>query len=188
MNSTTDNWNDVIEESRRALPQHILSYVDDVMKGPEPQSQLISVLHRVQGHFGFLGREQLDAVAQLLRIPQAKVTGVASFYNFFRLKPRGRFMINVCLGTACYVKGASAVAERFKEELGIDFGETSKDGMFSLESARCLGTCGLAPVVMIEGEVHARVKPDRVPGLLDRYRSQARGEQRGASAEMNGAV
>ena len=173
MNGTTDNRNEVIAESRRALPDHILSFIDGVMKGPEPQSQLISVLHRVQGHFGFLGKEQLDAVAQLLRVPQAKVTGVASFYNFFRLKPRGKFMINVCLGTACYVKGASEIAERFKEELGIDFGETSKDGMFSLESARCLGTCGLAPVVMIEGDVHAKVKPERVPALLDRYRAQA---------------
>lgn len=174
MIDTTDDWNEVIAESRRALPEHVLSFVDEVMKGPEPHSQLISVLHRVQGHFGFLAKEQLDAVAQLLRIPQAKVTGVASFYNFFRLKPRGRFMINVCLGTACYVKGGSAIAERFKEELGIDFGETSKDGLFSLESARCLGTCGLAPVVMIEGEIHAKVKPERVSALLDGYRARAR--------------
>lgn len=83
-------------------------------------------------------------------------------------------MINVCLGTACYVNGANLVAERFKEELGIDFGETSGDGMFSLESSRCLGTCGLAPVVMIDGEVHAKVKPERVPALLEKYRALAR--------------
>ena len=173
MESTTDNANDVMAESRKALPADIVAYIEGIMKGPEPHSQLISVLHKVQGHFGWLGKDQLDAVAQLLRIPHAKVSGVATFYHFFRLKPRGRFMINVCLGTACYVKGASDVAARFKEELGIDFGETSGDGMFSLESSRCLGTCGLAPVVIIEGEVHAKVKPERVPALLDKYRALA---------------
>src|SRR5271157_1534225 len=124
MDSSTNNLDEVLEESRKALPGEILTYIDTVMKGSEPRSQLISVLHKVQGHFGYLAREQLDAVAQLLRVPQARVTGVATFYHFFRLKPRGRFMINVCLGTACYVKGADLVAERFKEELGIDFGET----------------------------------------------------------------
>ena len=174
MKSTTDNLDEVIAESRTALPDHLLAYIDTVRKGPDPHSQLISVLHKVQGHFGHLGREQLDAVAQLLRIPQAKVTGVATFYHFFRLIPRGRFMINVCLGTACYVKGASEVAARFKEELGIEFGETSGDGMFSLETSRCLGTCGLAPVVMIEEEVHGKVKPEQVPTLLDRYRARVR--------------
>ena len=174
MDISTNNLNEVLEESRKALPAEILAYIDTVMKGSEPHSQLISVLHKVQGHFGYLAKEQLDAVAQLLRVPQAKVTGVATFYHFFRLKPRGRFMINVCLGTACYVKGADLVAERFKEELGIDFGETSGDGMFSLESSRCLGTCGLAPVVMIDGEVHPKVKPERVPALLEKYRARVR--------------
>ena len=85
-------------------------------------------------------------------------------------------MVHVCLGTACYVKGASEIAERVKEELGVDFGETSKDGMFSLEKSRCLGTCGLAPVVMIDEEVHGKVKPEQVRALLDLYRSKARPE------------
>jgi NADH:ubiquinone oxidoreductase subunit E len=172
MKTTTDNANEVMAVSRKALPAPLLDYITQVMNGPEPHSQLISVLHKVQGHFGYLGREQIDAVAQLMRIPQAKVTGVATFYHFFRLKPRGRFMVHVCLGTACYVKGASEIAERFKEELGVDFGETSKDGLFSLESSRCLGTCGLAPVVMIDEEVHGKVKPEQVRALLDTYRSK----------------
>ena len=176
MKTTTDDWNEVMAESRKALPAQLVEYIAAVMKVPEPHSQLISVLHKVQGHFGYLGREQIDAVAQLMRIPQAKVTGVATFYHFFRLKPRGRFMVHVCLGTACYVKGASEIAERVKEELGVDFGETSKDGMFSLEKSRCLGTCGLAPVVMIDEEVHGKVKPEQVRALLDLYRSKARPE------------
>lgn len=175
--ATTDNRDQVMTESRAALPAHIVSFIEEVRSGQHPESQLISVLHKVQGHFGYLGREQIDAVAQLLHVPQARVTGVATFYHFFRLRPRGRFMINVCLGTACYVKGATDVAERFKDELGIDFGETSRDGMFSLETSRCLGTCGLAPVVMIEEEVHGKVKPEQVAALLDRYRSKAAGEQ-----------
>ena len=109
-----------------------------------------------------------------MQVPAAKVAGVASFYHFFRLQPRGRFIINVCLGTACYVKGADRVARKLIEELGITWGETSKDGIFTLEQARCLGTCGLAPVVMIGEEVHGQVTPDQVPGILEKYLRKAR--------------
>ncbi|HOX28362.1 MAG TPA: NADH-quinone oxidoreductase subunit NuoE [bacterium] len=151
------------------LPESILSYIEECKKSTEPKSCLISILHKVQAHFGYLGVEQLDAVAQLIQIPTAKVTGVATFYHFFRLVPRGRFIINVCMGTACYVKGADRIAEKFRQELGIDFGETTKDGLFSLEATRCLGTCGLAPVVMIGEQVHGQLTPDQVPALLEKY-------------------
>jgi len=170
---STDNREAVMAGARAALPPEIVAFIEQVRSAPEPASQLISVLHKVQGHFGYLGAAQMDAVAQLMQVPAATVTGVATFYHFFRLKPAGKFLITVCLGTACYVKGAHEVAERFKEELGIDFGETSKDGMFTLESARCLGTCGLAPVIMIGPDVHPRVKPDQVPALLEKYREKA---------------
>ncbi|MGO8703079.1 MAG: NADH-quinone oxidoreductase subunit NuoE [Candidatus Brocadiia bacterium] len=171
--SSTDNRRQVEKVSRAALPEPIVKYIEEVLRGPEPKSQLISVLHKVQGHFGYLGRAQMDAVAQLLQIPTAKVTGVASFYHFFRLRPSGKFIINACLGTACYVKGGSEIAARLKAELGVDFGETSKDGMFTLEAARCLGTCGLAPVVMVDNEVHGRMTPEQVPVLLAKYRAKA---------------
>ncbi len=177
MSMQTDNWSLVEAASKAVIPEDIVRFIEEVRRGPEPQSQLISVLHKVQGHFGYLNQEHLDAVAQLLRVSTAKVTGVATFYHFFRLRPRGRFMVNVCLGTACYVKGASEIAKRLKEELGIEFGETSKDGMFSLEISRCLGTCGLAPVIMIDEEVHGKVKPEQVPSLLDRYRERAERNQ-----------
>jgi NADH:ubiquinone oxidoreductase subunit E len=134
------------------------------------------VLHKVQAQFGYLAPAHLDAVAQLMQVPAAKVSGVASFYHFFRLQPRGRFIINVCLGTACYVKGADRVADKLREELGITFGETSTDGMFTLEASRCLGTCGLAPVIMIGDDVHAQVTPDRVPAILEQYLDKARKE------------
>jgi NADH:ubiquinone oxidoreductase subunit E len=108
-----------------------------------------------------------------MQIPLAKVTGVATFYHYFRLQPRGKYLINVCLGTACYVKGAEKVAQKLSDELGIHFGETSKDGIFSLESTRCVGTCGLAPVVMIGDEVHGPLTPGQVPALLESYLARA---------------
>lgn len=172
----TDNWKTIEARSRQALPQEIVDYIASCRTDEHPDGHLISVLHKVQSHFGYLGTDQMDAVAQLMQIPIAKITGVATFYHFFRLNPAGKFMINVCLGTACYVQGAQAVVERLKEELGIDFGETTPDGMFTLEGTRCLGTCGLAPVMTINEEVHAKVTPDQIPLLIKRYVDQARAE------------
>ena len=172
---TTDNWREVKRHSEAVLPKEIVEFISDCRKDREhPESKLIKVLHKVQGHFGYLAPDHLDAVAQLLQIPAAKVSGVATFYHFFRLNERGKFVINVCFGTACYVRGAEAVAARLRDELGIDFGETTGDGMFSLESTRCVGTCGLAPVLMINDEVHGQVTPDQVPLLLNTYRKQGK--------------
>jgi len=176
MNTTTDNWEHVQKAAQVILGEDLVAFIDECRQGPEPESQLIAVLHKVQAKFGYLGQAQLDSVAQLLQVPAAKVAGVASFYHYFRLQPRGRFMINVCLGTACYVKGADRVAEKLMSEWGIRFGETSTDGMFTLEGARCLGTCGLAPVIMVDNEVHAQVTPDQVPLILEKYLERARRE------------
>lgn len=166
--ASTDNREEVLAACRAVLTDDLVRFIQTCQQGPEPASQLISVLHRVQGHFGHLGAEQLDAVAQLLGVPAAKVAGVATFYHYFRLQPQGRFMISVCMGTACYVKGADKVAAKFKDELGIEFGQTTTDGLFSIHEARCLGTCGLAPVVMINDEVYGKVTPDQVPALLEK--------------------
>lgn len=168
--ASTDNWEQVLVECQGLLTPDIVKYIDQVRQQEHGESNLISVLHKVQEHFGFLGQTQLNAVAQLMRIPVAKVTGVATFYHFFRMTPRGQHTINICLGTACYVRGASAVADRLKDELGIDFGQTTKDGKFSLEASRCLGTCGLAPVVMIDEQIHGQVRPENIPVLLQKYR------------------
>ncbi len=165
----TDNREEVRKKSAEALTPEIVAYIEACAADENRHSHLIGVLHKVQGHFGYLGKDQLDAVAQLLQVPTAKVTGVATFYHFFRLEPRGRFVINICLGTACYVKGAERVAERIKEELGIQYGETTSDGMFSLEATRCLGACGLAPVVMIEDKIFGDMTPDQVPALLEKH-------------------
>ena len=173
MKFETDNWPQVEQTCKDVLPERIVKHIEQCRKLPHHESQLISILHMVQGHFGFLGPEQMDAVAQLLHVPAVKVTGVATFYHFFRLRPRGQFIVNVCMGTACYVKGAAEIAKRVRQELGIEVGETTKDNVFSLVESRCLGTCGLAPVIMIGDDVHGKVKPEQIPGLLAKYRELA---------------
>ncbi len=176
MSTTTDNWSEVQAAARETLGEEISALIDACREDEHAESRLIGVLHKVQETFGYLGEEQLDAVAQLLQVPAAKVAGVASFYHFFRLTPRGKYVIHVCMGTACYVKGADRVAQKFMEELGIAWGETSTDRVFTLEGSRCLGTCGLAPVVMIGDDVHGNVTADQVPIILDTYLKRAREE------------
>lgn len=174
MSTSTENWEQVQATARDTLGDEIVEYIQTCLSGPHSESRLIAVLHQVQNHFGYLGNAQLDAVAQLMQVPSAKVSGVASFYHYFRLKPRGKFIIRVCLGTACYVKGADRVAQRLSDELGITWGETSSDGVFTMEGSRCLGICALAPVMMVDDEVHGNVTPDEVPVILDKYLKQGR--------------
>lgn len=172
--SSTDNWPEVKATAERLLGEEIVRFIEECRQSSEPNSYLIAVLHKVQAKFGYLGASQLDAVAQLMQIPAAKVSGVASFYHYFRLQPRGKFIINLCLGTACYVKGANRLADKLKDELGIDFGETTSDGLFTLEAARCLGACSLAPVMVVNDEMHGAVTPDQIPIILDHYLKQAK--------------
>ena len=133
---------------------------------PTTKGELIRVLHTAQGIFGYLPKEVQIYVAKKLDVPVSKVYGVVSFYSFFTMKPKGEYDISVCMGTACYVRGAEAVLEELKKRLGIDVGETTADGKFSLRSLRCVGACGLAPVVMIGEKVYGRVTPDMVPEIL----------------------
>ncbi|MBI5346520.1 MAG: NADH-quinone oxidoreductase subunit NuoE [Chlamydiae bacterium] len=160
---------EVIAKSRALFTKEVLAFIDKCMEDPNPKSQLIAVLHKVQSKDGFLSKEKMDAVAQIMQIPAAKVSGVTTFYHLFSLKPKGKYVISVCMGTACYVKGAEKVLKKIKEELGIDIGETSKDNLFTLSEARCLGMCAMAPVVQIGEDVHAKVTPDKVPALLETY-------------------
>lgn len=178
---STDNWPELERGYRAMIPTEVLAFIDLHRGSERGHSQLIAILHRIQAECGYLSEGHLEAVAQLMQIPLSKVTGVATFYHFFRLQPRGKYVINVCMGTACYVKGAEKVAARLMDELGIQFGETSKDGVFSLESTRCVGTCGLAPVVMVGDEVHGPLQPGQVPALLDKYLKRAE-EEEGAPA------
>lgn len=167
--SCAQEKDDVIAMSYRLLPENLRQFIEQCLKQEHPHSYLIAVLHKAQEHFGYLSPQIMDAVAYLMQIPAAKVSGVASFYHYFRFKPCGKFAISVCLGTACYVNGSEAVLRKFCEELGIKEGETTKDGIFTLEVARCLGACALAPVVKIGEEIYSRMTPDRVPLVIKQY-------------------
>ncbi len=124
--------------------------------GYQPNS-LIETLHTVQESFGYLDEVSLKFVSNSLKVPLSSVYGVATFYNFFNLKPQGKHTCVVCLGTACYIKGTNEIAEEIKKEFKIGMGKTTEDGQVSLLSARCLGACGIAPAVVIDGEVHGNI-------------------------------
>jgi len=171
---STDNWAAVKADSEAALPHSVVEHIRKVTLLPHSESHLIDTLHKLQESMGYLGTAQLDAVAQLMQIPSAKVVGVASFYHFFRLKKTGRFIISVCMGTACYMKGATAVVDAFRKVLGVDIGESTADGMFTLVRTRCLGVCSLAPVAMINDEVQAHLEPEIIPQIIDRYRQKTK--------------
>lgn len=133
---------------------------------PTKKGELIRVLHRAQGIFGYLPREVQVFVAREMEVPVSKVYGVVSFYSYFTMKPKGKYEISVCMGTACYVRGAEGVLEELRKKLGIEPGETTEDGKFSLRSLRCVGACGLAPVMMVGDKVYGRVTPDMVDTIL----------------------
>ncbi len=130
---------------------------------------LIPVLQSAQDLLGYLPKEILIHISERLNLPISQVTGVVSFYSWFSTVPRGRNIVRVCMGTACYVRGGQEVLSAMKDALGIDVGETTEDKTFSLEIGRCFGACGLAPVVMIGDDTHQRVKPTRVKELLSSY-------------------
>jgi NADP-reducing hydrogenase subunit HndA len=130
---------------------------------------LINVLHKCQEHFGYLPAEIQEVVSEQLMVPVAKIYGVITFYSFFSMTPKGKHPVSICMGTACYVRGAEKVLEEFKKTLGIQVGQTTKDGKFSLSSLRCVGACGLAPVVMVGEKTYGRVAPDDVRNILKEY-------------------
>lgn len=130
---------------------------------------LIPVLQQVQEKFGYLSPTVLDYISMGLNIPSSDVFGVVSFYSFFTMVPRGEFIIKVCLGTACYVQGSSKIIYNIENELKIKVGQTTEDRKFTLQEVRCLGACGLAPVIMINEDTHGMVKADKIMNLLENY-------------------
>ena len=132
---------------------------------------LIQVLHHAQGILGYLPKEVQLYISEKLNIAPAKVYGVVSFYSYFTTEPRGKYKISVCLGTVCFVKGSDKILSEFEKQLGIKAGQTSKDLLFSLDGLRCVGACGLAPVVVVNGKVYGQFKLDQVGELLDYYKS-----------------
>ncbi len=144
------------------LRQIILDY-----EGKE--SNLIQILHMAQAIFGFLPDEVLHYIGTEMDLPMSKIYGVVSFYSYFTTKPKGRHTIQVCLGTACYVRGGKKVLDALREILNIDVSQTTGDQRFSLEVKRCIGSCGLAPAVSVDNVVHKRVNPNKIQDILKKY-------------------
>ncbi len=136
---------------------------------PSKDGALIEVLHKAQHIFGYLPKEVQTFVANKLNLPISKVYGVVTFYSFFTTEPRGKNVINVCMGTACFVRGAGDVLKEFEKELGIKSGQTTEDMNFTLGSLRCVGACGLAPVLTINDKVYGHCTPDQVKSILAEY-------------------
>ena len=130
---------------------------------------LIPVLHEAQELYGYLPLNVQKTIATGLNVPLTEIYGVITFYTQFSLKPKGKYNIQVCLGTACYVKGASKILDKLQEKLGIHVGECTEDMIFSLEGCRCIGACGLAPVITINEDVYGRLKPEEIDGILKKY-------------------
>ncbi|MBP9510038.1 MAG: NAD(P)H-dependent oxidoreductase subunit E [Fusobacteriaceae bacterium] len=133
---------------------------------------LITVLHQAQEIFGYLPHEVQEFVAEKLNLPIAKVYGVVSFYHFFKMEPQGKYPISVCMGTACYVRGAEKVLDEIKRELGIGVGETTADGLFSIDALRCVGACGLAPVVLVGKDVYGKETVKDMKTIIASYRAK----------------
>lgn len=133
---------------------------------------VIHVLHGVQGKLGYLPAEVQEFIAKQLNIPVSKVYGIVSFYSFFTMTPKGKYPIDVCLGTACHVRGSDKLLEEFRRQLGIGEGQTTEDGLFSLSTLRCVGACSLAPVAMIGEKVYGRLTPNQVSGIIAEYRDK----------------
>jgi NADH-quinone oxidoreductase subunit E/NADP-reducing hydrogenase subunit HndA len=152
------------------LPEKKLQELKEVCKSfNNEKGELINVLHKAQGIFGYLPAEVQEVIAKELNVSVAHVYGVVTFYSFFTMTPKGEHPVSVCLGTACYVRGANKVLDEFKRNLNIQVGETSADGKFSLSCLRCVGACGLAPVVLVGDKVYGRVSPDGVKDIIAEY-------------------
>ncbi|MDR0206580.1 MAG: NAD(P)H-dependent oxidoreductase subunit E [Bacteroidales bacterium] len=153
------------------ISQKTRTKIEEICKSfnNEP-GELINVLHKTQDYLGYLPAEAQEVIGQELKIPTAKVYGVVSFYSFFTMIPKGRFPVSICMGTACYVRGAERILDELKHQLELNVGETSADGLFSLASLRCVGACGLAPVVLVGDKVYGRLAPDDVKNMVDEYK------------------
>lgn len=144
-------------------------YIDSL---PEHKGMLIDVLHKAQAIFGYLPEMVQEFVAEKLRMPVSKVYGVVRFYSFFTMVPKGKYPISVCMGTACYIKGAENVLDEFKRILKIEVSESTPDGLFSLDTLRCVGACGLAPVVLIGDQVHGKMSVEQVEKIISECREK----------------
>lgn len=137
----------------------------------DEQTPLMMILSDVQKEYGYIPLEVQELISEKTGVPVAEIYGVVTFYSFFSLKPKGKYVIGCCLGTACYVKGAQQIIDKFSDVLGIKPGETTEDGLFTLDALRCIGACGIAPAVSINGKVYPKVTVDEVNKIVEDYKA-----------------
>ncbi len=158
-----------IEESKVHLPDGLMSFIEQWKEKP---GNLIMILHRVQEEYGFIPRDVALELSRLLDVPLAKIYGVITFYHFFKLVKPGKHIIQVCMGTACYLKGGEDLVKEIERLLGLPVNGTTEDGEFSLEAVRCIGCCGLAPVMTVCGEVFGKVQKSELPGIIAKFKGK----------------
>ena len=156
------------------LQAHAVKQITEIVERyKNEETPLMMVLEAIQSEFGYIPLEVQELVSSLMNIPVAEIYGVVTFYSFFSLTPKGKYVIGVCLGTACYVKGSQLVMDKFSELLGIKPGETTEDGLFTLDALRCIGACGIAPAISINGKVYPKMSVDKVSAVINEYRALA---------------
>ncbi len=152
---------------RHEVKEGVESICDQYANEPSP---LMMILSAVQKKYGYIPLEVQEIISNKTGIPVAEIYGVVTFYSFFSLKPKGKYVLGVCLGTACYVKNSQAIVDKFSALLNIAPGETTEDGLFTIEAVRCIGACALAPAMTINGKVYPKVTPDQVGQIIEEYR------------------
>ena len=153
------------------LQAHAVKQITEiVIRYKDEKTPPMMILESIQSEYGYIPLEVQELVSELTGIPVAEIYGVVTFYSFFSLTPKGKYVIGVCLGTACYVKGSQLVMDKFSELLHIKAGQTTEDGLFTLDALRCIGACGIAPAISINGTVYPKVDPGKVKGIIDSYR------------------
>ncbi|MDD5130671.1 MAG: NAD(P)H-dependent oxidoreductase subunit E [Candidatus Omnitrophica bacterium] len=153
-------------EEKKSMQEEIFSLVN---KWKNKEGNLIMILHELQNYYGYVPRPAALELSRVLHTPLARIYEVITFYNFFKLEPPGKHTISLCLGTACYLKGAAVLLNEIKGLLNIEEGQTTKDGLFQLDVVRCLGCCGLAPVIKIDDKIYGKVQKNQVMGILSEY-------------------
>ena len=159
------------------LQAHAVKQITEIVERyKNEETPLMMILEAIQTEYGYIPLEVQELVSSLTGIPVAEIYGVVTFYSFFSLKPKGKYVIGVCLGTACYVKGGQQVMDKFSEMLGIKPGETTDDGLFTLDALRCIGACGIAPAISINGKVYPKMEVNKVAPIIKEYHDLAEKE------------
>ena len=156
------------------LQAHAVKQITEIVERyKDEETPLMMILEAIQSEYGYIPLEVQELVSELTGTPVSDIYGVVTFYSFFSLTPKGKYVIGVCLGTACYVKGGQLVMDKFQELLNIKCGQTTEDGLFTLDALRCIGACGIAPAISVNGKVYPKMDPGKVAGVLKEYRDLA---------------